>query len=438
MAEMTLEQRQALALAAARRKRAEAGAPAQQPQQAPPFLARVKERLSERGENIANVASQIGAPETRFDPVQRVGLPSLALQTVGQASGGALDILGEGISSLATTAAEAFPEQAKALRGGIAALRSMDIPFQSEATRDFSKALTSGAEGISALKETFPKQSGELGAATNILTLASPKKATRAKRISKARHKSRAFTDDFVLENTTAKQRKLLAKRSTQVGKNVEVKLTPFERAMSMEVRKIKGISPKNTPLKNMNLMQTELGRTLKGLDKRLATSTVRVNREGVGNLIDVNVDKVLGGNRLLPRANKKELSDFMKITKDILGDYPNTPAGILKARRKFDELVAIEKPAVFNTPSQKPLNDLVLSTRRIMNDVIDKSAPKLKVKESLAKSHRLITAIENVVPKAEKHISAGKRGFVERTAATVANVAERHAIYQAMRKVSQ
>jgi len=178
MAEITLEQQQALALAAAKRRRSEAGAPVQkQPQK--PFVERVSQRLSQRGENITNLAGQLGDPKTSLDPVKRVGLPSFALQTAGQVSGGVLDIFGEGISSLASTAEEAFPEQAKALRGGMAALRSIDVPFKSGATRDFGKAVTAGSEKFSELKEQYPRQAGELGAATNILMLASPKRLLR-------------------------------------------------------------------------------------------------------------------------------------------------------------------------------------------------------------------------------------------------------------------
>jgi len=391
------------------------------------FLERSGERLAERGENIAGLAGHIVSGET--DPNKRMGLPSLGLQTAGQVAGGALDVVGEGISSGISELAGAFPEAARTARGGMAAFRSTDIG------RSLMSGIKSVGQGLSALEEKHPKPMAEVGAAANVLSALSPFRATRAGRTAKARTKRETFTDNLILRNTTPTQMKELASRSRQVGKKVEIDLTDFEKAVSTEVGKLRAVRPKNTLLRNQNVIQSEITKTLDALDKRLAPSKVRINRDGVNKLIDFEVDKAMKTNVLVPLESQKRLKAFVQLGKDILDKHPNTPAGLLKARREFDRLVKNKKKTVFDTPEELPLNDVVRSLRGSINDIIDKSVPDLRVRATLDKSHKLIDAVETMIPKSAKEIAAHGKGKIQRGAESLARFAVLGKVSSVVRK---
>jgi len=402
-------------------------APVAQAPQEQSFLERSGERLAERGENIAGLAGQMFSGE--INPSKRIGLPSFAEQSAGQVFGGALDVVGEGISSGISAAAEAFPEAARTARGGMAAFHSTDIG------RSLMSGIETVGQGLSTLEEKYPKQMGELGAAANILTGLSPLRATRAGRAAKARTKREAFTDNLILRNSTPTQMKELAGRSRQVGKKVAIDLTDFEKAVSVEVGKLRAVKPKNTLLRNQNVIQSEITKTLGALDKRLAPSKVRINRDGISKLIDFEVDKVMKANVLVPLESQKRLKAFAQLGKDILDKHPNTPAGLLKARREFDRLVKDKKKTVFDTPEELPLNDVVRSVRSSINDIIDKSVPDLKVRASLDKSHKLIDAVETMIPKSAKEIAAHGKGKIQRGAESLARFAVLGKVSSVVRK---
>jgi hypothetical protein len=427
---MTPEQKKALALSRARRRRAEAESiqPVQevQPVEEPSFASRVGEKLDVRRGNVTDLMEGLARStnEDVLDP-NRIGLPSFLLQTVGQTAGGALDIVGEGLSSVGRFGAEklteAFPEKARSLRGGMAALRSMEMPFQSPATRKAEETAKAGIQKASELAQKYPKQAGELGAVANILSVAAPFKDAGQRSMGKQLAKRKEFVDDLILKNTTPLQKRDIVERSVQVGKKVRVNLTPRENAISNEVSKLKGVKPKNTLLQNQNVIQSEIDKTLKALDKRLAGSKVRINRQGMNSYIETNVNKALEANKLTPTVGKKALKDFTDLGKELLAKHPNTPSGILKARREFDRLVKKAKPTVSHTELEKPFDDLVHTVRSSMNDLVAESAPEAGVKAALKKSSHLISAVEAIVPKTTKDLTQKSTSKLVRGAESLA-----------------
>ena len=438
---MTPEQQKALALSRARRRRAEAEqidqVPVEQPIQQqvqqpaqqlvePSFAQGIGEKFDVRRGKVTDLMEQLARStnEEVLNP-NRVGLPSFLLQTAGQVAGGALDIAGEGLAAAGRFGAEkfsqAFPEQARSLRGGMAALRSMEVPFQSPATRQAAAGVKTGVQKAAELAEKYPKQAGELGAVANILSVAAPFKGAGQRSMGKKLAQRKEFTDNLILKNTTPLQKRDIVERSVQVGKKVRVNLTPRENAISNEVAKLKGVKPKNTLLQNQNIIQSEIDKTLKALDKRLASSKVRINRQGMNSYIENNVNKALEANKLTPTVGKKALRDFTDLGKELLAKHPNTPSGVLKARREFDRLVKRAKPTVSHTELEKPFDDLVHTVRSSMNDLVAESAPEAGVKSALKKTSHLISAVEAIVPKTTKELTKKSTSKLVRGAESLA-----------------
>ena len=92
----------------------------------------------------------------------------------------------------------------------------------------------------------------------------------------------------------------------------------------------------------------------------------------------------------------------------EIVKKHPNTPAGLLAARREFDEVLRNQLPKTFDANAYNIFSTTTQSVRGSINSLINESVPKAFVKKRLKEQHNLFSAIDMLAPKAAKDISSG------------------------------
>jgi hypothetical protein len=341
----------------------------------------------------------------------KIGPTQAAIQYIGKGvAGPALDLVGGAAMMPIRAAVEATPEEIKAPVGRTFSAM-WDQFSQSEIGRIGIKAFQSKVEEWGAFKKSNPEEAKTIEAAANIgLVVAPVKKSTISGRASKmemratgqlARRKA-DYVDELILPKETPLVRKEMAKRAKEIGllRKRVVNLTPNQKRMSREVQLIKGVNPKRSMTHNGWVIRKEVSRQANDLAKDLMKSRVRLSNDAVKTNIRSAIDKLKAEHPIIgSEAGLRNMADIVERNAHrILAGFPQTPHGVLQARRQFDSWIRKFNKTVHDRGEKTgPLKEVVASIRQAMNDSIHKVVPSKSVKHRLNKQSLLLRSLDNI-----------------------------------------
>lgn len=290
-----------------------------------------------------------------------------------------------------------------ALAGGaFGGLSGALTPKQQEEQDRLAQTLESGAIGAVAgpiVGKATELAAKGVGAAGDVIGSVGKKLTTSAaKSMAKARDK---FALDLVLPEKMAG--KSLRSKESGLFRTINYNPVQYEKEMADAVSKIPSVNPKRTAQFNLNVLQKEVTDKSNKLEKQLSGLNITFPRldfknQAVRELQDlIDTHPVLVGNaaatanRLVPQFEK------------IVDSAPSTPAGLLSARKQFDTLLRGYKTNFFDTDTKSAFTEVGNALRQFTNNYIADAVPSVAVKNSLKQQHLLLSAIDNISPKADK-----------------------------------
>jgi len=371
-----------------------------------PEMAEAGRRISERGVSIGESTAAARRGE--------IGGFQLPVQVAGQVAGGALDLMGSAMLGPLQAATRVTPESIKepvgeAVSGAFTTLAETPVG------KAGLEAVKAGVDRWSEFKAANPQEAKTIESAANIGLLAFPvSKKALSGRAAKLERKAAAmtrgqrdkFVHDLVLPKPTPKVLTEQAARTKEKGKFLRqkvVSLSKRERLIFDEVKRVKGLNPRRSVQHNRNAIGKQLDVLARNLEDAVGKKRIIVLKTNVTDQITKNMDDLLKTNPLV--ASDKSFVNMMDSIKRnasrILDKHPQTPRGILQARREFDGWARKIRKSTFDDTTTNTFKEAVKSTRNAMNDAVDKSIPSAGVRTSLKRQNLLFDALENIDPKA-------------------------------------
>lgn len=377
--------------------------PAAQPPQEPSMGQRITGKLqarAQRGQEIQQ-AVQSGQTPSLLGRIQQAGIVGAgSLADIGG------EIIGAGanlIGKLPTNLPQGMPQNiGQAATAGVQAAGQLPSFGGGTIGERIPDELSQLSKQYSGFEQQHPNIART---AESVLSMAPVIPAAKvAKGVIKApaavakAGKTDKFITDLVLERETPSVAEQRALRSNDKG---IYQPNAFEKSMADEVRNIKGVSPKNTHQQNLNAIQNEAyaeaNKLKSALEAKKVIFPIKELRANLKNRINQTINDSLSiSGADAAKTAEKVLSQYDKI----LAKTPGTPAGLLQARKEFDNYVMKEKPKFFDTATENALSRVIDDIRMGTNDFINQKVPDVKVKESLARQHKLFTARDNIAPK--------------------------------------
>lgn len=382
-----------------------------QPQEGPGFTERVSADFEQRGRELEEIKRATDSGEQT--------LAEGVFQVIGKVGAGSvLDVLGEGAVSAIEGLSAITPD----------IIEDPLIETATKLTHDFLNT-DIGKAGLKAAQKGFaewsnfakenPRAARNIESVVDIGLLAAPVKG-RAKIKSKptlagiagekmasrgaaqtARQKA-DFIDDLVLPKSTAAVRTEQVARTTEEGalKTKTTGLSDVEKRMADEVSKIPDVGSEKTIQGNYTVISQEVLKEAKALKAELRTNDVPIPRREFSAELD-RVTARLEQNPILVGDASKSAVKVVEQMKRLVDKNPGTASGLLQARKELDAWIKTQKPKVFDPKTDSSLSIAVREIRQSTNDFIDARATNVAVKDSLRKQSTLLSAMENIAPKA-------------------------------------
>jgi len=365
--------------------------------------------------------------ETREDTkTGEIGFGEGLVQTTGQYAGLGADVIGEGIVHTFQTIGDgieyAFPETYEGAADSIKEATAWVM--ESEAGKYAAEEASKGFAAYSKWKKANPQDAKTFESVVNVAILFSPYKTKvnanpvpsfgrkqymgaglQAKATAQAGKTRANKIQDMLFPGKLDKE---TVHRASQVGLNKRTYVLPnaLEKEMIDNVSKIKGIKYARGDLHNLNVIKQENITIAKGLQESLEKSAkdISVPNSFVFKQIDDDIAGLLKNNVSITKD--KEIMTFLEgyvnAAKRIIAEHPQTPSGLLAARKAFDaQLRAEGKDLAFNAGRESAQKTAINTLRRTINKSIHDSVPDKNVKASLAKQSSLWRATDMLAPKA-------------------------------------
>lgn len=172
-----------------------------------------------------------------------------------------------------------------------------------------------------------------------------------------------------------------------------------FELFRNNLVTNIPGVKSKDTIVNTANAVRTHNKNKAQKLMDDLENTDISWNfPEGTQIELAKRVDNLLGdinyikGDAAMENIKTNTLNSAYKI----ISEMNNSPAGLLKARQKFDKLINKQlADNLFDPTVMNPTNDVANAVRKSINDLIESrvSSTNVQVKQSLKEQHALWNA---------------------------------------------
>lgn len=340
------------------------------------------------------------------------------LQFLGENAIAALDIGGDVIASTAGGAFDVLKNIAPETTGD--AVKAFNEVADSDQVQAALKAIGEGKSAYDAWADSNPRAAQNIEAAAGLAVLfapvpkGTPKAPRRTGVVGRAGEKvkkaavaqeARAqtdFLDDLVSPKLTQKVRVERAARTETGGIFTAGKVRPTAREAEMAeaVGTVRGVSPKNTLTKNLQVVNTGIKRSAIRLEEAVKARPFKIPRQSM-----IAERKALEGrladNPLLVGDAAKTASRVGRKAERILKEHPATGAGMLAARKELDAWIKTQRPKALDPAQESALSVAVREVRQSMNNLVDEFAPGVKVKESLKRQSNLFRASENIAAKA-------------------------------------
>lgn len=302
--------------------------------------------------------------------------------------------------------------------------KGADWVINTEGGQVATEAFSKGAQEYGAWKEANPQDAKTFESVVNVGLVFAPVK-TKAKAspipsfekpartlyrkaASAQRDKTFKNVQSMLLPEATPE----MAKRTVEKGifRKGVLKLSPSEQSLINQVRKIPTVKPSRSFQYNLaNIVQhnQQLG---KGLEKTLSQSKAVIAPETVAKRITADVNSLIKTNTFL--ASDATMSKAIQLNAqkamEIVRKHPNTPVGLLKARKEFDSVLRGQMPKTFNPNAQTIFTESTRAVRQSINNIINDTVPSAYVKKRLAEQSNLFKAADMLAPKAAKETSIG------------------------------
>lgn len=391
----------------------------EQPEQQPPsgegseFGQQVEEKLATRMEEVNKTLEDYATG--------KVGSIQAGIQIVGKGgAGSALDVIGEevieSVKGISLIIPDSIEDPVKD-----AAKSGWKWLTETNAGEFVADALKGGMKTYNEFKELNPQEAKTLESVVNVGLLLAPTKVKKnadpnilgkaATTINKSAEKTittrRAdFVGGLITPKKTAKVLTDEVARTTEKGvgafKRNIVALSPREADIAKEIRKIKGVIPKNSVQRNYNIINAENAKLAKQLEKDLTKRRFLVLGGTAEKNIDDAVSKLVSENPVIVGDAQRVASRVATKAKEIISKNSPTPSGLLQSRKELDFWIKSQKgQKAFDPAMENALSVSVRSVRNSINDTLEKSIPSVAVKKSLKKQNLLYEALDNVAPKA-------------------------------------
>ena len=346
--------------------------------------------------------------------------------TLGDVAGGGLDAMGAGISSAVDTVDAGFetvlPNITKSVKDFTKVQLGDAATYISNSTagKVGLKALNRGVEAYSTWAEENPQDAKTLGSFVNVALVLSPVK------------KSMAVNREMSLLNRAAggltksaeKSKDIISKkRATAAVMSIKPEAANLETTRTLGFR-----TTKQTPSKFESLLVDEV--TKLNLNKRdsdgevydkvsesirekgaslsddLAESDVVITEKVFSDVIDKSIDDLVGVQLGLGSQEIKPILNKVKrIAKDIFRQFPDTPGGMLDARKKLDDWLTASgyEKLLMRDAAQTAQVEAVRTIRRAMNQVVIDAVPDANVAARLESQSLLFSAKDVLTDKKPK-----------------------------------
>jgi len=172
-----------------------------------------------------------------------------------------------------------------------------------------------------------------------------------------------------------------------------------FELFRNNLVANIGGVKGKDTIVNTANAVRTHNKKKAQKLMDDLENTNISWNfPQGTQAELAKRVDDILEdinyikGDASMENIKNNTLASAYKI----IGDMDNSPAGLLRARQKFDKLINKQlADNLFDPTVMNPTNDVANAVRKSINDLVESrvSGTNVAVKQSLKEQHALWNA---------------------------------------------
>ena len=346
--------------------------------------------------------------------------------TLGDVAGGGLDAMGAGISSAVDTVDAGFetvlPNITKSVKDFTKVQLGDAATYISNSTagKVGLKALNRGVEAYSTWAEENPQDAKTLGSFVNVALVLSPVK------------KSMAVNREMSLLNRAAggltksaeKSKRIISKkRATAAVMSIKPEAANLETTRTLGFR-----TTKQTPSKFESLLVDEV--TKLNLNKRdsdgeiydkvsesirekgaslsddLAKSDVVITEKVLSDVIDKSIDDLVGVQLGLGSQEIKPILNKVKrIAKDIFRQFPDTPGGMLDARKKLDDWLTASgyEKLLMRDAAQTAQVEAVRTIRRAMNQIVIDAVPDASVAARLESQSLLFSAKDVLTDKKPK-----------------------------------
>ena len=345
------------------------------------------------------------------------------LQLVGKVgAGGVLDLIGEMLITGGRGLATITPE---AIKNPIvnAASSAAHYFLSTDAGMKGLEAARAGVEKWGDFKKNHPRAARNIESVVDIGMLVAPMKSrprtgqTSVGRagegmVERATRQSmsdrRNFIDDLVMPRRTMKVAEGQTARATEQGilRSRQIGLSQVERNMAREVHRVRGVIPGNTLQGNLNVISKEVTREATRLKNQLRSNDFSVPMDNYITLLD-DVSNNLSKNMVLRGDPQKTAQGVVETMRELLGSTNRvTGSRLLQARKDLDAMALknVGKKALDPTsPTENAMSIALREVRQATNGFIDSNAQNVAVRNSLRKQHNLLSAAENIAPKAAR-----------------------------------
>lgn len=369
-----------------------------EPSDEPGFVDRAAGRIIERFS---------GPGKESFDALVsgEQGFTETSLQLAGNVGAGtALDVVGEGVVSV--VGEENIKEIGR--QAGKATENSILL-------KPLKGLVSRAVDEYKEYAEDNQRVARNLSAAGNLAILAAPVKvkpstgiaARTSARIeaaanSQAATSRRSFIESLIKPKDTVRTRVDQASRTTETGplSSKVTGLSGSERRYATAVESVEGVSGTRSYQGNYNKISDAVAAEADDLSRLVKDQKAVIPKEDI-RAMTAAAQAELDAIPLMVGDAGKTGSKVISMAEGIIAKHPQTPAGMLTARKEFDATIRAQKGKKIFEGLENAQSTAVQVVRRGMNDVIAAKSPNVAVRESLSRQSSLLGAMENIATKA-------------------------------------
>lgn len=239
--------------------------------------------------------------------------------------------------------------------------------------------------------------------------------AGKLSKVAGAEAKRKGAALNMVLERETpsvATER--AARTKVTAGRKKVYQPTKFEGDMADAMDRVQGWRPSDTVQMSLNKAQQKAYKMGDELQASLDKKGVMVPREEHRRVLHQAIGE-LDKNATLTGDARKVAENMISQYAKIMDENPGTVGGVLKARKQYDRWIESQKRNIFDPEKISAASEANRIIRRASNDLIANKVPDMKIKESLREQHLLLSARDNMAPKAAREAETAFGRAVQR-----------------------